>query len=578
LHDASSSELEVKDPNVLSVTPNLVSPTLGSSATWPGNAPVTDVVDRDVVMRDEIVGVDQLVPLLDGQLVRYANLDNAATTPPLRAVVGAVERFLPFASSVHRGTGYKSRASTAAFEESREIVGQFVGADPERDVVVFTKNTTEAINLFARTMILPEEAVVITTVLEHHSNLLPWRQRAPIVHVRARADGSLDEDDLDVQLARHAGRVALLAVTGASNVTGVTPPVHRLAAKVHAVGGRILVDAAQLAGHRPIDMLAHDEPGHLDVVAMSAHKLYAPYGSGALIGDRRLFGAGPYGRGGGTVWAVTLDDVVWADLPDRAEAGSPNLLGALAFAAAAEWLAEVGLGEIATHEQQLARYARSQLSTLSAVTTVGGSCSELGVISLVVDGWDPRLVAAVLGHEHGVGVRSGCFCAQPYVHHLLGLSRLETERAVAVARRGDLRAARGLVRISLGCYNDRDDVDRAVEGLQRIVAGDVGGTYRQQPDGSFAPVEDRHSGTASMSPAVARKLASAVQPGPPSEPHQQAAISVSKILGAALFVAGCVGFYWPGLYVLSVTLFLAGSLLFLFSALAGTRLEHGPTP
>ena len=255
---------------------------------------------------------------------------------------------------MHRGTGFKSRASTEAFEEARQVIGGFVGADPDHDVVVFTKNTTEAINLFARTMVLPEEAVVLTTVLEHHSNLLPWRLRSPVVHVRSTADGSLDEDDLDAQLARYGGRVALLAVTGASNVTGITPPIHRLAAKVHAVGGRILVDAAQLAGHRRIDMRPHDDPGHLDIVAMSAHKMYAPFGSGALIADRSLFGAEPDHRGGGTVRAVTLDDVVWDDLPDRFEAGTPNLLGAIAMAAAAKRLGELGLDNIAAHEQELA--------------------------------------------------------------------------------------------------------------------------------------------------------------------------------------------------------------------------------
>ena len=284
--------------------------------------------------RNDIVGVDQLVPVLGGRMVCYVNLDNAATTPPLRAVVDAVEQFLPFAASVHRGTGYKSRLSTAAFEDAREAVGHFVGADPERDVVVFTKNTTEAINQLARTLALADDAVVLTTMLEHHSNLLPWRHRATTVCIRARLDGSLDEDDLDAQLARYGNRVALLAVTGASNVTGVVPPIHRLAGKVHAVGGAILVDAAQLAGHRPIDMLAHDDPGHLDVIALSAHKLYAPYGSGALVGDRQLLDVDPEPRGGGTVRAVTRTDVVWADLPDRAEAGSPNLLGAIAFAAA----------------------------------------------------------------------------------------------------------------------------------------------------------------------------------------------------------------------------------------------------
>jgi selenocysteine lyase/cysteine desulfurase len=436
------------------------------------------------VLRDEIVGVDELVPVSSGALLRYANLDNAATTPPMSAVVDAVTQFLPMASSVHRGSGFKSRASTAAFEEARQVVAHFAGADLECDVVVFTKNTTEAINTFARSMVLREGSVVLTTVLEHHSNLLPWRLRSPVVHVRCNADGTLDEDDLDAVLARLGGRVALLAVTAASNVTGVMPPVHRLAEKVHAVGGRILVDAAQLAGHRPIDMRPHDDPGHLDAVAMSAHKMYAPFGTGALIADRRMFGTEPDHRGGGTVRAVTLDDIVWDDLPERSEAGTPNLLGAIAFAAAARRLGTLGLDNIAAHEIELARYARSKLALLPGVTLFGAPGS-LGVIPFGVDGWDPRLVAAVLGYEHGVGVRAGCFCAHPYVALLLGLDGVDVAGLVADARRGDMRAAPGLVRISIGCYNDRDDIDRAVQGLTHIVAGDVEGVYRQELDGSF---------------------------------------------------------------------------------------------
>ena len=201
------------------------------------------------------------------------------------------------------------------------------------------------------------------------------------------------------------------------------------------------------------------------------------------------------------------------------------------------------------------------------------------MIPFAVDGWDPRLVAAVLGHEHGVGVRSGCFCAQPYVHHLLGLGRDDIDRWVHAARRQDLRAAPGLVRISLGCYNDRDDVDRAIDGLESIIAGEVRATYRQQADGSFHPI-------GFPTGAGSRTLAT-ISSGPRLHPLDRLlevfeahrwAIAASNILAAALFVAGCLGFFWPDLYAMSVTLFLAGSLLFLFSALAGTLVQHGSSP
>ena len=201
--------------------------------------------------RSLILGVDEPVPTLEGRLLPYVNLDNAATTPPFVTVMDAIERFLPYYSSVHRGTGYKSRLSTRVYEEARDTVGRFVGADAERDVTILARNTTEAINKLARVMPIADGAVVLTTLLEHHSNDLPWRARARTVLVRACPDGSLDEDDLDRHLSRHAGRVALVAVSGASNVTGFVQPVHRLAEKVHHAGGRILVDAAQLAAPRP---------------------------------------------------------------------------------------------------------------------------------------------------------------------------------------------------------------------------------------------------------------------------------------------------------------------------------------
>ena len=185
-------------------------------------------------LRSMLVGVDQPVPLLDGRTVPHVNLDNAASTPAFVSVMDAIERFLPYYAGVHRGTGYKAHVSTAAYESARAVVGEFVGADPDRDVVVFTKNTTEAINKLARSLPIDDDSVVLTTFLEHHSNDLPWRARTRAVHVQAHADGTLDEDDLDRCLQRYAGRIALLAVSGASNVTGVVQPIHRPARKVHA--------------------------------------------------------------------------------------------------------------------------------------------------------------------------------------------------------------------------------------------------------------------------------------------------------------------------------------------------------
>jgi selenocysteine lyase/cysteine desulfurase len=443
--------------------------------------------------RSLILGIAEPVPTLDGRLLPYVNLDNAATTPPFATVMDAIERFLPYYSSVHRGTGYKSRLSTRVYEDARAAVGGFVGADPERDVTVFAKNTTEAINKLARVMPMADGAVVLTTLLEHHSNDLPWRARTRTIHVRARPDGALDEDDLDRHLRRHAGRVALLACSGASNVTGVVQPIHRLAEKVHAAGGRILVDAAQLAAHRPIDMRAHDDPGHLDFVAVSAHKLYAPFGSGALVGARAAFGDTPDHCGGGTVNAVTVDDVAWTELPDREEAGTPNVVGAVALAAAVETLTALGRERIASHEAALLGAATARLAEVPGLHLHGpvDLAGRVGVIPFTLAGVDHGLVAAILGYEHAIGVRSGCFCAHPYISHLLGHSAAQRRAFMRRARDGDKRGGPGMVRISLGCYSDETDVQRAVDALQRVASGEIAGTYRCDEHGDYKPVDYR---------------------------------------------------------------------------------------
>ena len=436
--------------------------------------------------RDEVIGIDELSPVLGGPPVRYVNVDNAATTPALRSVLEAVASSSRAYSSVHRGTGAKSRFSTASYEQARELVGTFVGADPERDTVVFGRHTTDAINLLAASIDLGPDDVVLTTMLEHHSNDLPWRARTRVVHVRALPDGSLDLDDLDRLLALHAGRVGLLAVTGASNVTGVVPPVHDLAERVHAAGGRILVDAAQLVAHRPVDMRPHDDPGHLDFLALSGHKMYAPLGTGALIGRRDGFRSRPHQPGGGTVRAVTVDEVVWADLPDREEGGSPNVVGAVALAAAAGRLATIGLDRIAAHEQALTGYAMAQLAAVPGLTIHGptgddAARQKVGVVPFTLDGLASGYVAAVLGHEHGIGLRSGCFCAQPYVAHLLSLQATEMLGAAATG------GVDGLVRISLGGYSDSSDVDRVVDAVHRVTAGEVRSSYCRERDGSWSP-------------------------------------------------------------------------------------------
>lgn len=438
-------------------------------------------------VRERIVGIDAQVPLLDGSHRPYVNLDNAASTPVLQPVHDRVNEFMTWYSSVYRGTGFKSQIASEAYDQARYLVGCFVGADLESNTVIFGKNTTEAINKLAHRFPLEPDDVVLCSLMEHHSNDLPWRQRARVYHIAVRDDGALDEDDFDRLLRQHAGRVKLVAVTGAQNATGYLNPIHRLAEKAHAVGARIVVDAAQLAPHRAIDMRPDDDPGHLDFLAIAAHKMYAPYGTGALIGSTSVFAQGtPDLVGGGTVNMVTVDDVRWSNPPYREEAGSPNVVGAVALAQASLSLLEIGMDALARHEAELTAHALRRLQAIDGVEIYGladpdRAAERLGVIPFSVRGVDHYKVAAVLSFEGGIGVRNGYFCAHPYLTHLLGISDKEALRHQQEIRDGARVGLPGLVRISFGCYNTIEEVDHLVEVLARIAAGDIQGDYEQDP-------------------------------------------------------------------------------------------------
>lgn len=432
----------------------------------------------------QFVGLTTPLPRREGAPAPAINLDSAATTPPLREVQATVERFLGVYSSVHRGAGLRSQAASAAYEEARALVGRFVGARAGQHQVVFTRNTTEALNLLARRIALAPGQVILSSELEHHANDLPWRAVAPVVHIRATDDGALDLDHCVALLRKYAGRVRLLAVTGGSNVTGHLPPIHELAELAHAAGAEIAVDAAQLAPHRPIDLGDLSDPAHLDYVALSGHKLYAPYGAGALIGRADTFAHGaPMLAGGGSVRRVTADEVVFADGPAREEAGTPNAVGAVALAAACLALEELGLDAIAAHESELTAYALDQLARVPGLWLYGdpdpaNAPRRLGVIPFCLDGYDPHLVAAILSYDYGIAVRSGSFCAQPYVRRLLA-------RQEAGCEAGQL----GLVRASFGLYSGADEVAQLVRALRAIAAGDFDGLYEREPGGTgFQPL------------------------------------------------------------------------------------------
>lgn len=416
--------------------------------------------------RKNIIGINQKVPVLNGKSVNYVNLDNAASTPALRPIMNYVEDFLTWYSGVHRGTGFKSLKTSHIYELCHERIGHFLGADMDRNTVIMVKNTTEAINKLSYRLNFFRGDVILSTVMEHHSNDLPWRNKATVKYVDIDRHGFLNMVDLENKLKAYYPKVKLVAVCGASNVTGHINDIHKIAELAHQYKAKILVDAAQLVAHKPIDMKPDHDPRHIDYLAFSGHKIYAPFGSGVLIGPKETFSKGsPEYVGGGTVSMVTLDNAYWANLPNREEAGSPNVVGAYALSKTLDYLQSLNMNHIDNYEQDLTTYALNQLKEVPSII-IYGTTPRVGVISFNIENIHHSLVGSILCYEAGIGVRTGCFCAQPYVRKLLGEKEMEDH--LRYYEDSSIDKIPGMVRISIGAYNTKEEIDYLIDWLKRI--------------------------------------------------------------------------------------------------------------
>jgi len=420
--------------------------------------------------RNLVLGVDTPVLLRNGKKVKGINFDNAATTPPLVSVLEEISRFAPYYSSIHRGAGYKAKISSLRYEEARKTVLDFVGANPNKDIVIFVKNATEAINKVAYRLSQIDKTrnIVLATAMEHHSNDLPWRDKYQVEYIEVDECGRLVFTDYLEKLEKYKGKVKLVTVTGASNVTGYINPVYKIAELAHKYGAHVLVDGSQLIPHRPFEMKSWLSAKHIDFVVFSAHKMYAPFGIGVLVGPKEFFEQGnPDLTGGGTVRAVTHDLVVWNDPPSKDEAGTPNLLGVIALAAAIKTLDSIGMKNIDRHEQALVRHLIRGLKSLDCVEmycTDDESLERVGIVPFNVKGIHHEVLAEILAGEAGISVRSGCFCAQPYVAKLLKITPDKIQKIINNPR----EPKPGVVRVSFGLYNEHAEVDSLLEILAEV--------------------------------------------------------------------------------------------------------------
>ena len=432
-----------------------------------------------------LVGDGMPVPCADGAERPYLSLDAAASTAALKPVLARVEEFIPWYSSVHRGAGYKSQMATCVYEDARSAALAFAGqARSGEHVAIIFRNTTEALNHLAYRLRLSRDDVVVTTVAEHHANLLSWSRIAACRYVECGSDGTFDVSDVEAVLDQRPSP-SLLAITGASNITGWMPPLDGIIAAAHERDIPVVVDAAQLAPHRPL-------PAEADFLAWSGHKMYAPFGAGVLTGPRRAFADGdPFLAGGGAVDLVDLDEVLWTAPPEREEAGSPNVIGAVALHAAITALTGIGWPALISHERRIGMMLRRGLAAIPGVRILGpGPDAEtLPVATFTVDGVPHALAAARLAAEDAIGVRHGCFCAHPYLMRLLGHTRQDVRRYQDQVRHGDRSAMPGAVRASAGINTTEADVARLLAAVARIASGGPPPLrYRQDPrTGDFHP-------------------------------------------------------------------------------------------
>ncbi len=418
-------------------------------------------------IRDYVIGLDEKMELDDGSEKVVTNFDNAATTPALQPVADEVESKLEKYGSIGRGFSPKSNYSTDLYYETRDKVLEFVGADPEEYTVFYVNSTTDGLNKLALALIEDKSDVVLATRMEHHSNDLPWRENATVVYAEVDDQGRVMYDDIEKQLKEN--KVKYVCVTAASNVTGYVTDVHRVAKLAHQYGAKIIVDGAQIVAHRKFSMAGDTPEEDIDFFVFSAHKMYSPYGGGAVIGRTEdLREHMPKFYGGGTIYIVGDDWVEYAEAPESYEAGSPNYPGVVGMGKAIEILDEIGFDAIEEHEKALNKKLVEGLLKMDKIIVYGDTedlSDRVGVISFNFKDANSHMVAEQLSEHYGIATRRGAFCANPYVWRFY---KLTDEEVRNFAECSDVNTP-GMIRVSFGIYNTEEEVDYLLKVLPEAV-------------------------------------------------------------------------------------------------------------
>jgi cysteine desulfurase / selenocysteine lyase len=372
-------------------------------------------------------------------------LDNAATTQKPSVVLDALTSYYTSSNAnVHRGVHYLSGKATDQYERARASIARFIGAADPREIV-FTRNATESINLVAQTWgraNLKAGDEILVSAIEHHSNIVPWYMLCAEKGATLRVIPMFDSGQLDMDgFARLlSSRTKLVAVTALSNALGTVTPIAEITRAAHAAGALVLIDGAQAAYHMPVDVRTLD----CDFFALTGHKLYGPTGIGALYGRATLLESMPPWMGGGDMIAsVTFDKCTWNVIPNKFEAGTPDIAGAIGLGVAVDYLSRIGMDRIQTYEQELLAYGTAALSKIDGLRLVGTAPRKASILSFVIDNIHPHDLGTIVDRE-GVAIRTGQHCAQPVMDRL-GIP--------------------ATARASLAMYKTREEIDALVAAL-----------------------------------------------------------------------------------------------------------------
>lgn len=422
--------------------------------------------------------------LPDGRQLRVVPLNNAATTPTFVETFDAVREFMGSYGALHRGAGPRARQTITRVTQAIATIRRFIGC-PQTHGLVFTENTSAAINLLARTLAFSADDVILISDIEHTSNNLPWRYNTPAEVIEFVSDhhGDIDYTSLESLAEAHGSRLRLIAISGASNQTGHIPDLARIASLAHRYDCLLFVDGAQLVPHRRVDMAALG----VDSLAFSAHKVYAPFGLGVLALPLAVLDTVPVNPGGGSIDMISDHDVIWSPAMQRHQTGTWNVNGIIALAASCAAIERAGWDQVIAHERELVTLAVEELGSVPGLRVHAPLASYLeddriGAFPFSLPGYHCALLAAILDHEYGIEVRAGTICNHRLVRRWFDVSD-EQQRAVeAELAQGNRLATYGIVRASIGIHNTREDIERLGAALRSVAEHGPRLRYRAVPE------------------------------------------------------------------------------------------------